>query len=38
MSTIQDNPDAASYIWDVIFGNNVNPSDWYNTWVNNFQS
>lgn len=37
MTSIQDNPDASSYIWDVIFGNNVNPSDWYNTWVNSYQ-
>tara|TARA_Y100000593_G_scaffold30022_1_gene59530 strand:+ start:2498 stop:3592 length:1095 start_codon:yes stop_codon:yes gene_type:complete len=37
MANIQDNPDAASYIWDLIYGNNVNPSDWYNTWVNNWQ-
>ena len=37
MASIQDNPDAASYIWDLIYGNNVNPSDWYNTWVNNWQ-
>lgn len=38
MSDIQDNPDAAAQIWDMIFGNNMNPTDWYATWVNPFQS
>jgi hypothetical protein len=37
MGSINDNLDATSYIWDMIFGDNVNPADWAETWVDSFE-
>ena len=36
-TTIADNPDAAAYVWDIVFGDNVNPNDWYDKWIKSFE-
>ena len=32
LAGIEDNSEATSYIWDLIFGENINPSDWLEKW------
>lgn len=37
LSGVQDNPDAASQLWNMVFGNNMDPTDYFATWVQPFQ-
>jgi len=32
LAGIEDNTEATNYIWDLIFGENINPADWLKKW------
>jgi len=34
LSTISDNAEASAFIWDMIFGDNLPPSEWIDKWKN----
>jgi len=38
IASVNDNPAAASATWNTIFGDNMNPADFYNTYVNSYTS
>ena len=38
LSSIEDNAEATSYIWNLIFGDNVSPGDWLDKWKKKWEA